>query len=136
MRAISNLLFKFATSFDVKDWQGVEDTLADNIVCNYQDLRGEIKTYSKAEYVNSRAEVLNNLYTQHFFSNLEIDYHRNEAYCRLSAIIYRRDKEGSYFNSHVIYNFKLTKKSKNWKIKEIKQTVLWNEGDSIIHKGV
>ncbi|WP_131781422.1 hypothetical protein [Legionella gresilensis] len=73
MLAIFNLLFKFANSFDLKDWQRLEETLADNIECNYQDLRGEIKTYSKEDYVNSRKAALSHLPTQHLFFNLEIN---------------------------------------------------------------
>ncbi|MGQ3888990.1 nuclear transport factor 2 family protein [Legionella sp. CNM-1927-20] len=138
MHPVCNLLAKFANSFDIKDWQGLEDTLADNIECNYQDLRGEIKTYAKKDYVDSRKAALAHLHTQHLFSNLEIDCQGNEAYCRLSALIYRKDKKGKQFNSHVIYNFVLVNKTQgnNWKISKIKQAVLWNEGESVIHKGL
>ncbi|STX29935.1 Uncharacterised protein [Legionella beliardensis] len=137
MLSISNLLSKFATSFDIKDWQGLEDTLADDIYCNYHDLRDEIRTYSKKDYVDSRKAALAHLQTQHFFSNLEIHCQGSTTYCRLNALIYRKSRDGKQFNSHVIYNFILTKTQHNdWKIKEIKQIVLWNEGDPLIHQGL
>lgn len=137
MNALSNVLFKFANSFDLKDWDGLLNTLMDQVECDYQDLRGETDTYTKIEYVNSRKEALEHLKTQHLFSNLEIRAEDECSHCRLSAIIYRRDKNGKKFDSHVIYNFELSKLLNNeWKIHKIKQVVLWNEGDSSIHKGV
>lgn len=137
MNTISNLLFKFANSFDTKDWDGLESTLMDNIECDYQSLRGKTGTYTKKEYVNSRKEALSHLKTQHLFSNLEIRSEEMYAYCRLSAIIYRQDNEGKKFDSHVIYNFELNKLLNNeWKILKIKQSILWNEGDFTIHEGL
>ncbi|MBA3536569.1 MAG: nuclear transport factor 2 family protein [Tatlockia sp.] len=137
MNAISNLLFKFANSFDTKDWDGLKSTLMDHVECDYQDLREKTDTCSKTEYVNSRKEALGHLKTQHLFSNLEIMSEEKCSYCRLSAIIYRQDSNGKKFDSHVIYSFELSKSSNNeWKIQKIKQCVLWSEGDSTIHKGV
>ncbi|CDZ77372.1 Scytalone dehydratase [Legionella massiliensis] len=137
MNSVSNILFKFANSFDLKDWDGLENTLMDDVECDYQDLRGKKNTYTKIEFVNLRKETLGHLKTQHLFSNLEIRSEEKSAYCRLSAIIYRQDKDGKKFDSHVIYNFELCKSSNSeWKIQKIKQIVLWNEGDSTIHKGV
>ncbi|ASQ45016.1 nuclear transport factor 2 family protein [Legionella clemsonensis] len=137
MNTIPNLLFKFANSFDIKDWAGLESTLMDHIECDYQDFRGKTGTYTKSEYVNSRKETLGHLKTQHLFSNLEIKSEEKCSYCRVNAIIYRRDREGKKFDSHVIYNFELSKSSKDeWKIQKIKQIVLWNEGDSTVYKGM
>jgi len=137
MNTISNVLFKFANSFDLKDWDELESTLMDHVECDYQDLREKTDTCSKSEYVKSRKEALDHLKTQHLFSNLEIISEEKCSYCRLSAVIYRQDGHGKKFDSHVIYHFELRKLSNNeWKIQKIKQSVLWNEGDSTIHKGV
>ncbi|WP_131780963.1 nuclear transport factor 2 family protein [Legionella gresilensis] len=135
MNVISNVLFKFANSFNLKDWAGLVSTLMDQVDCDYKDLRGKTDSYTKTEYVNSRKEALSHLKTQHLFSNLEIRCEKEYSYCRLSAVIYRQDKDGKKFNSHVIYNFELTRLFNNeWKIHKIKQVVLWNEGDSTIYR--
>ena len=135
--AIIKLLSKFANSFDLKDWQTLESTIADTIECDYQDLRGESETYSKSEYVSLRKQALGHLKTQHLFANLEITIDAEYAVCQLNAIIYRQDNAGKQFNSHAVYRFHLIQlQSNEWKIEKIKQSILWNEGDSSIHPGV
>jgi SnoaL-like domain len=131
------LLSKFANCFDLKDWLGLEDTLDSNVECDYGELRGVIKTYSKSEYVTLRKKALTHLKTQHLFSNLEIVIDKLTATCQLNAIIYRLDNDGNQFNSHAIYHFTLISNQDNqWKIAKIKQSILWNEGDPSIHGGV
>ena len=135
--SIAKILFKFANNFDLKDWQALEETLMDSIECDYQDLRGISKIYLKSEYVSIRKQALQPLKTQHLFSNLEVTVQEDYSICRLSAVIYRQDNNGKQFNSHVIYHFYLVQlRNEEWRIKKIKQSVLWNEGDSLIHKGV
>lgn len=135
--SIIKVLFKFANSFDLKDWQGLEDTLMDNIECDYKGLRGTVENYSKSEYVSLRKKALNHLKTQHLFSNLQITAENKQATCQLSAVIFRQDDLGANFNSHAIYLFHLVNiKDNEWRIKKIKQTILWNEGDASIHAGV
>lgn len=133
---ISEVVSKFATSFDLKDWQGLEETLAESIECDYRDLRGTSGCLSKHEYVSSRKKAINELQTQHLFSNFEIVLEQGRASCRLNAVIFRRNSAGVIFNSHVVYRFHLRQMNDKWKIDSIKQSLLWNEGDSTIHIGV
>ncbi len=134
---INNLLFKFANSFDLKDWEVLKTILADQIECDYQALRGTSETLNSADFIDSRKQALDHLKTQHLFSNLEITEHEKTAFCRLNAIIYRQDNAGKRFDSHVFYEFGLVKlQHDQWRINKIKQTVFWNDGDASIHKGV
>ncbi|ODN42534.1 nuclear transport factor 2 family protein [Piscirickettsia litoralis] len=134
---VRNVLYKFANSFDVKDWQGLEETLNDEIWCDYKSLRGNASVNNKSDYIHTRKESLHHLKTQHLFSNLEIEVQGENAYCRLSAVIYRENNQGNYFNTHAVYNFELSLSKTNvWKIRKISQQVLWNRGDSSIHSGV
>ncbi len=61
--SIANILFKFANSFDLKDWQGLENILMDEIDCDYRDVRDEFGTYTKSEYVTLRKQTLDHLKT-------------------------------------------------------------------------
>ncbi|MBM3857584.1 MAG: nuclear transport factor 2 family protein [Verrucomicrobia bacterium] len=134
--AISNLLFKFANSFDLKAWDEMESYLAEQVECNYTSLRGKKEALAAKDYVALRRASLEPLQTQHLFSNLEIDVHdENEATCRCSALILRRRGE-QFFNTHAIYKFTCLCQKEKWLISKIKQTVLWNEGDAEIHSGV
>jgi len=133
---INNLLFKFANSFDLKDWDGMESCLAPQVDCDYSGLRGKKETLTVKEYVALRRSALEPLQTQHLFSNLEIDISddAHQTRCRCSALILRRRGE-QFFNTHAIYEFVCVQKNKRWLLSKIKQTVLWNEGDSTIHSG-
>ncbi len=56
--SISNTLFKFANSFDMKDWQGLKSTLTDSVDCEYQDFRGKSEACSSESFVAARKEAL------------------------------------------------------------------------------
>ena len=137
---ISNTIFKFANSFDAKDWQGLKSVLANSLTCDYMSLRGVIETLSPEEYVQKRITALDHLRTQHFMSNLEIYFdqeNKDQAHCRALSMIYR-NKDGFLFNTHAMYEFKLAKNKIDgspWLISWIKQEVLWNDGDPFLHSG-
>ena len=132
---IQELIARFANSFDMKDWSGLESCFTESIDTDYSDLRGtppEIITASA--YVKSRREALDHLKLHHLVSNYEIDFpDSNIANCRASMVVWRKSDEEE-FTSHCVYNFGLVKQS-SWKISGITQKVLWSEGTPSIHKG-
>ncbi len=133
---IQELIAKFANSFDLKDWSGLQSCFTESIYTDYSDLRGTPpQTVSAADYVKSRRESLDHLKLHHLVSNYEVDFaDSNSASCRASMIVWRKS-ETEEFTSHCIYIFQLTKQDSDWKISGIAQKVLWNEGISSIHKG-
>ena len=134
MIEINNTLSRFANSLDLKDWGALKDVLAENISVDYADLRGTIETLSRDQYVAQREASLQELNTHHILSNIDIETKNGGAIVAASAMIYRSLGE-EYFNSHVIYGFELEMINSSWRITSIKQTVLWNEGNSKIHAG-
>ena len=133
---IQEVIARFANSFDVKDWNGLEACFTDSLTTDYSDLRGTPPEKVKAsEYVSARRESLDPLKLHHLVSNYEIDLiNSNTATCRASMIVWRKsDKEE--FTSHCVYIFQLTEQASDWKISGITQKVLWNEGTPSIHKG-
>lgn len=135
MDKIRNLIARFANSFDLKDWKGMQLLLMDNVTCDYTSLRKTNLILTAEEYVQQRINALEKLQTQHLFSNLEISITNDHATCRFSALILRRLQE-SFFNTHAVYEFTLFYKNDQWLIGKIKQEVLWNEGNPAIHAGV
>lgn len=133
---IHEVIARFANSFDVKDWSGLEACLAESLYTDYSDLRGTPpQTITASDYARSRRESLDHLKLHHLVSNYEIDLiDSNTATCRASMIVWRKS-EKEEFTSHCVYNFQLTKQESDWKISGITQKVLWNEGTSSIHKG-
>lgn len=132
---IQEVIARFATSFDVKDWSGLEACFTESLFTDYSDLRGTPpQTVTAAEYVSARRESLDHLKLHHLVSNYEIDLIASDsATCRASMIVWRTSDEEE-FTSHCIYNFQLTKQESDWKINGITQKVLWNEGTSSIHR--
>jgi len=133
---IQELIARFANSFDVKDWNGLESCFTDSLYTDYSDLRGTPPEKVKAsDYVSARRESLNQLKLHHLVSNYEIDLiNSNTATCRASMIVWRKS-EKEEFTSHCVYIFQLTEQESDWKISGITQKVLWNEGTPSIHKG-
>jgi hypothetical protein len=132
---ITQLVARFANSFDFKDWSRLESCFTESIHTDYSDLRGTPpKTMAAKEYVKLRREALDQLKLHHLVSNYEIDLSdANTATCRASMVVWRKSDEED-FTSHCVYTFQLIK-SDDWKISGITQKVLWNEGLSSIHKG-
>ena len=134
MRDIQSTIGAFATSFDLKDWAGLEALLADEIEVDYSDLRGEKGRIGRSAYVAKRRSALQHLDTHHLLVNLEIAASAESATCRASGAIYRR-KAGEFFHSHVVYEFGLRRDEQGWRIASITQRVLWSEGDPALHSG-
>ena len=134
---IQMVINRFMNSFDLKDWPQMKSTLTDQVVVDYSDLRGEPpKTVTAEEFVESRKAALEHLSTHHLIANYDIGVSGHNAEAKASCMIYRTGGENP-FNSHAFYIFSMRANSDtSWKICGIKQKILWNEGDSIIHMGV
>ena len=133
---IQEMIARFANSFDLKDWNGLESCLTDAIYTDYSDLRGTPPEKVKAStYVAARRESLDPLKLHHLVSNYEIDLiNTDTATCRASMTIWRKSEEEE-FSSHCVYIFQLIREGPDWRISGITQKVLWNEGMPSIHKG-
>ena len=133
---IHEVIARFANSFDIKDWSGLEACLTASLYTDYSDLRGTApQTITASEYARLRRESLDHLKLHHLVGNHEIDFiDSNSATCRASMIVWRKSEEEE-FTSHCVYNFQLTKQETDWKISGITQRILWNDGTSFIHKG-
>ena len=133
---IQKIIARFATSFDMKDWNGLEACFTESLYPDYSDVRGTPpQTVTAREYVQKRIDSLDQLKLHHLVSNYEVDItDSNSATCRASMVVWRNSDEED-FTSHCVYIFQLTKHGSDWKISGITQKVLWNEGTSSIHKG-
>ncbi|MCZ2127724.1 MAG: nuclear transport factor 2 family protein [Anaerolineales bacterium] len=126
--AIQELIAKFATSFDLKDWGGLQACFTETFRADYSDMNGAPpQTVIAAEYAQSRREMLKNFKLHHLVSNYEIDFADSKsATCRASMIVWRKS-EAEQQTAHCFYIFQLTKESGDWKIYEIAQKIFWNE---------
>lgn len=134
---IQQVIHRFANSFDIKDWHGLEDCFTEKIYTDYSDLRGTLpETIDAKHYVHLRQEALSKLQTHHLCGNHEIEVKGDKAVCKTSMVIYRSgaDKQEN-FTTHCIYTFNLQKINSAWKITGIIQKVFWNEGDPSLHPG-
>lgn len=135
--AIQEVIARFANSFDLKDWSGLQSCFTESIFTDYSDLRGTPpETITAADYVRSRRESLDSLKLHHLVSNYEIDFaDANSATCRASMMVWRKS-DVEEFTSHCFYVFQLKRvETGDWKISGITQKVFWNDGSSPIGKG-
>ena len=134
---IQQVIARFATSFDLKDWNGLQACFTESIYTDYSDLRGTPpQTISAVDYVKSRRESLDQLKLHHLVSNYEIDFpDTGIATCRASMVVWRKS-ETEEFITHCVYTFQLVQQSGEWKITGVTQKVLWNDGKTSIHSGV
>ena len=132
---IQEVIARFATSFDVKDWSGLESCFTQLLYTDYSDLRGTPPESVKADkYVAARRDALDHLKLHHLVSNYEIEFRNTaDAICRASMVVWRKS-DVEEFTSHCVYEFHLVKQT-DWKISGITQKVLWNKGTSSIHNG-
>lgn len=133
---IQEVIARFANSFDIKDWSGLESCFTESLYADYSDLRGTAPEMIKAsDYVANRREALDHLKLHHLVSNYEINLFSTErATCRASMIVWRKS-DVEEFTSHCVYEFQLTKQEADWRISGITQKVLWNDGTPSIHAG-
>jgi 3-phenylpropionate/cinnamic acid dioxygenase small subunit len=133
---IQAVIARFASSFDLKDWDGLQSCFTESIYTDYGDLRGTPpETITAQDYVASRRVSLENLKTHHLSGNYEINHvDKLNAACRASMVVWRKSNDEE-FTTHCVYIFKLVKVKSDWKISGITQKVLWNEGTPSIHKG-
>ena len=133
---IQELIAKFANSFDLKDWDGLQSCFTESIYTDYSDLRGTPpQTVSAADYVKSRRESLDHLKLHHLVGNYEIGFpDTGGANCRASMIVWRKS-DMEEFTSHCFYIFQLEQQNGEWKINGITQKVFWNDGKAFIHSG-
>ena len=81
---IQKVIARFANSFDVKDWNGLETCFTESLYTDYSDLRGTPpETVSARDYVQKRIDSLDHLKLHHLVSNYEVDIiDSSSATCR------------------------------------------------------
>jgi hypothetical protein len=132
--ALSNLIARFALSFDMKDWGALRDCLADRVHTDYSDLRGApAATVDADDYVRARRDALEHLLLHHVVGSAEIVIRGASATCRAAMMIWRKSGEET-FATHALYTFG-ARKDASWKLDAITQKVLWNDGSPTIHGG-
>lgn len=135
--ALQRLIARFANSFDVKDWAGLEQCLKPELHTDYSDLRGTPpERMSNSRFVELRRTALQDLQTHHLSGNLEIDVSGSSGEARVSMAIFRRNTDGEILNTHCLYVLGVERVGKNWLIGSIVQRVFINDGQRAIHKGI
>ena len=137
LRAIQNLLARFANSFDLKDWDALSACLSSSIHTDYSDLRGTPpEQMSNLHYAELHRIALQDLQTHHLSGNTEIELSGDAAKAKVSTVIFRKNAEGQTLHTHCLYQFGVSKSSGQWLINSIVQKVFWSDGQTAIHAGI
>ena len=131
---IANTIIRFAYALDCQDWVLCRSCFTDEIEADYSDFRGQPAATIKADqFVELRRKGLAGLKTQHLSTNHIITVEGDRATCISSMVIHRRSNEGEFFDTYGSYTHTLERTPHGWKICQVKQTVLWNKGNPLLH---
>ena len=140
--AVADLLFRFAASFDQKDWNAMRECLGASIHCDYSSLRGTPPgEVSRDDYIAQRIGALAALEMQHELTNLFVTVVDDNATVRCNFVIRRfrassdASPGGDFFHSCGRYLFRLIRRDAAWRIVSITQVVTRNRGNPEIHGG-
>lgn len=134
---LQQLVARYANSFDLKDWTGLGECLADTLYTDYSDLRGTPpETMSREAFVALRRSALHDLQTHHLSGNLEVRLDGKSARLKVSMVIYRRNEAGETLNTHCLYDFGVEHGDGGWVINSITQKVFMSDGQRTVHKGI
>ncbi len=131
---ISDTVIRYGTGLDLQDWELYRTCFTDDIEADISDFTGKAPFTIKAdEWVDLGRRFLKGLKTQHVSTNHVITFQGpDEATCvsHLFALHHQpNDKGASFFNMHGYYTNTLVRTPQGWKIRKIKQTITWNEGN-------
>ena len=134
-RKVKEKLEKFAESFDSKNWNSMEQCLADFISIDYSSFRNKPKcNISKHEYILEKKIGIGHLNTKHNFFDYQIIPCQLKAKCKCKFEIKRlEESSGKYFHTKGTYIFTLIYFKNKWRIDSIIQIVKEQIGDREIH---
>jgi hypothetical protein len=135
---IIELIIRFAAAFDSQDWAALRACLVDEIDIDYSQLRGEPPSRLSADaYVESRRQGLAGLETLHVSTNHLVTIADDSASCRSTLMVFRVDPAmaagENRFDTVGRYEHGLIRTAQGWRITRIKQTVLVQEGNPMVH---
>lgn len=136
---IIDTVLRFFYAMDIQNWTLLRSCLAETLDVDYTALRGEPRKFIFADdFVASRAKDLVNLSTQHISTNHLVSINPEGAECNSNFLIHRMDQakskeEKNSFDTAGFYTHGLVQSQTGWTIHSIKQTIIWNRGDSHIH---
>lgn len=134
---LRDLVNRFANTFDLKDWQGMQACLYSKVDTDYSDLRGTPpETLTAKRFVELRKKALTPLATQHLMGNHVIEADGDCAQATVSCVIFRKSTDSRALNTHCVYFFGFKRGAEGWKISAIRQKVLINDGDTAVHSGI
>lgn len=137
LMAIQQRIARFASSFDLKDWDGLGQCLCDQLYTDYSDLRGTPpETISRETWLALRQSALQHLKTHHLSGNPDISVQGNLADASVSMVIFRKNNANETLHTHCLYRLKLLKDDGVWRISSIIQRVFWSDGQTAIHSGI
>ena len=138
---IIDCIVRAAAAFDAQDWGALRACLADTLETDYSQFRGEPPaTVSADAYVASRREGLAGLRTLHISTNHLVEASGDEATCRSAYRIFRVDPARPAGQNRLdtagAYEHGLVRTADGWRICRIRQTVVVQDGDPAVHRGL
>jgi hypothetical protein len=137
--AIHDLLARFLTAFDEKDYETLRSSLADEIWCDHTSFRNAPAEHMPVDrYVRLRQAALDHLSLQHTCLDLFVWPDGPKILGRCNYIVHRfaaahAPTAPKFFHSFGVYRFGFARADANWRINGISQQFLASLGDPELH---
>jgi hypothetical protein len=128
---IVDVITRFATSLDMRDWVRFRSCFADVVEFDYPYVLGSV-TLPIAELIKLSPSFFNRLdATQHISANHQVEIDGNSAVCisTLFAQSYLKDFPGGSVHRQIGYYRNFLKKADQWRIHRSEQLDAWQEGN-------
>lgn len=136
---IQDLIHRYATGIDLRDWDLFRSIFADEIEIDFSSYSGQPASKMSADdwVAQCRAMLPGLDATQHLFSNFVVDVNGDEAVATLymQAEHFIANTDGD--NSHTLggyYTHNLKRGSDGWKIHKYALNVTWSRGNRHVYQ--
>jgi hypothetical protein len=132
--AISDVLLRYATGVDTRDWPLLRSCFTDEIETGFATVPGSVSQRIKADdWVELVRRTLSRMQaTQHMITNHVITLDADEATCVAYVQARHHLPNDTGGNDQVMYGYytnRFLRCADGWKIRTRKLTVTWNEGN-------
>jgi hypothetical protein len=131
--AISDVVHRYATALDTRDWDLYRSIFTDEIEMNYSSTGGQPERIKADDWVDRwRAQFAGFDATQHLSANHVYDIRGDEATCTsyMRAVHYLTNNEGeNHYTIGGYYTNRLVRTPDGWKLCGVTLKVTWTSGN-------
>jgi len=133
---ISDLLSRYATAVDTRNWPLFRSCFTDDVVCDATSVSPGLLHRGIEKLLASVQQSVEGLdATQHIITNHTYDIHGDKAKCSSylhAQHVFRNSFGGGHHTLAGYYDYDMVRTPEGWKIKSYRLTITWGTGDGAV----